>query len=300
MLSQATEDLIARALAEDVGPRDVTTEAVVPADTRARGWIRQKAPGVVYGLEVAEAVLRRLDPQLDWQPVRAEGEWLEQPPATVAEAVGDARALLTGRAGRAQLPPAPVRDRDGDRRVRRPASRQRRRGARHAQDDSRASASSRRRRSPPAAGETIAWASTTRSSSRTTTSRSPAGSARPSGAPREHAPPGHDGRGRMRVALRRRRRSRGRRRRTCCWTTWRWTRCARPARSRATRSRRGVRRDHACRAPGPRGARATIRVTGLPRLIPRRPWTCQCRSSPSRRLEATPDDLPARPFRSPR
>jgi nicotinate-nucleotide pyrophosphorylase (carboxylating) len=96
VLSRATHDLISRALAEDVGLRDVTTEAVVPSGTRARAWIEQKAPGVVFGLEVAEAVFHRLDPLVDWRPLRSEGEWLKEPPATVAEIEGDARALLTG------------------------------------------------------------------------------------------------------------------------------------------------------------------------------------------------------------
>ncbi|PWU16963.1 MAG: nicotinate-nucleotide diphosphorylase (carboxylating) [Candidatus Rokuibacteriota bacterium] len=96
MLSQATHDLIGRALAEDVGLRDVTTEAVVPPGVRARATIEQKAPGVLFGLEVAEAVFRRLDRLLAWRPARAEGEWLAEPPAVVAEIEGDARALLTG------------------------------------------------------------------------------------------------------------------------------------------------------------------------------------------------------------
>jgi nicotinate-nucleotide pyrophosphorylase (carboxylating) len=96
MLSQATQDLIGRALAEDVGLRDVTTEAVVEPGRRARGRIDQKAPGVLYGLEVAHGVFRRLDPMVSWRPARPEGEWLEEPPATVAEIEGDARALLTG------------------------------------------------------------------------------------------------------------------------------------------------------------------------------------------------------------
>jgi nicotinate-nucleotide pyrophosphorylase (carboxylating) len=95
VLSKATQDLIGRALAEDVGPRDVTTEVVVPPGTRARARVEQKAPGMVYGLDVAEAVIRRLDPELTWRAVRAEGEWLDDPPAAVAEAEGDARALLT-------------------------------------------------------------------------------------------------------------------------------------------------------------------------------------------------------------
>jgi nicotinate-nucleotide pyrophosphorylase (carboxylating) len=96
MLSQETKELIARALAEDVGLRDVTTDAVVPPGTRARGRIEQKTPGMIYGLEVAEAVFRRLDPLVEWRPSRAESDWLEEPPATVAELEGDARALLTG------------------------------------------------------------------------------------------------------------------------------------------------------------------------------------------------------------
>jgi nicotinate-nucleotide pyrophosphorylase (carboxylating) len=96
VLSQATHDLIGRALAEDVGPRDVTTEAVVPPGTRARARIEQKAPGVIFGLEVAGAVFRRLDVLVEWQPLRPEGEWLKTPPTPVAELEGDARALLTG------------------------------------------------------------------------------------------------------------------------------------------------------------------------------------------------------------
>jgi nicotinate-nucleotide pyrophosphorylase (carboxylating) len=95
VLPEGTPDLIERALAEDVGLRDVTTEAIVPAGTRARGRIDQKAPGVLFGLEVAEAVFRRLDPGVSWWPLRAEGEWLAEPPATVAELEGQARALLT-------------------------------------------------------------------------------------------------------------------------------------------------------------------------------------------------------------
>jgi nicotinate-nucleotide pyrophosphorylase (carboxylating) len=51
---------------------------------------------VVFGLEVAEAVFRRLDPVLEWEPTRREGEWLETPPEIVVELVGKARALLGG------------------------------------------------------------------------------------------------------------------------------------------------------------------------------------------------------------
>ena len=96
MLDTATKDLISRALAEDVGPRDVTTEAVVEPGLRARARITQKAPGVIFGLDVAEAVFRQLDPSVSVERLRPEGEWLETPPAPVLDLEGDARALLTG------------------------------------------------------------------------------------------------------------------------------------------------------------------------------------------------------------
>jgi nicotinate-nucleotide pyrophosphorylase (carboxylating) len=89
-------DLVSRSLAEDIGRRDATTEALVAPGRPARARITQKEPGAIYGLEVAEAVFRRLDPTLSWRSLRPEGEWLEEPPATVAELEGEARALLSG------------------------------------------------------------------------------------------------------------------------------------------------------------------------------------------------------------
>jgi nicotinate-nucleotide pyrophosphorylase (carboxylating) len=96
MLAPDVEDLISRAIAEDVGPRDLTTEAVVEPGRRARGLIVQKAPGMLAGLEVAEAVFRRLDPAVQIERRRPEGEWLEEPPAKVLSLEGNARAMLTG------------------------------------------------------------------------------------------------------------------------------------------------------------------------------------------------------------
>src|SRR5688500_8071089 len=96
MLDASVQDLIARALAEDVGTRDVTTEAVIAAGTRARARIDQKEPGLLFGLDVAEAVFRQLDPDVALNRLRPEGEWLADPPVPVLELEGDARALLTG------------------------------------------------------------------------------------------------------------------------------------------------------------------------------------------------------------
>ncbi|MEA2170665.1 MAG: hypothetical protein QOF76_3965 [Solirubrobacteraceae bacterium] len=86
-------DLVDRALEEDVGAGDVTTEATVPADVRGVATITFKAPGVLSGLDVAEAVFRRLDPDCVVER-GTEGVWSEV--GTVALRVeGRARALLT-------------------------------------------------------------------------------------------------------------------------------------------------------------------------------------------------------------
>jgi nicotinate-nucleotide pyrophosphorylase (carboxylating) len=89
-----TETIVSRALAEDVGDGDVTTAATVGAETRARAIIRQKAPGVVYGLDVAEQVFRSLDPEATFTREVSEGVWRES--GEVLRVEGRARALLTG------------------------------------------------------------------------------------------------------------------------------------------------------------------------------------------------------------
>jgi nicotinate-nucleotide pyrophosphorylase (carboxylating) len=96
VIEAGIEEVVSRALGEDVGLGDVTTEGVIAPGTRARGRIERKQPGMVYGLEVARAVFRRLDPVLDWDVVEPEGEWRKEPRATVVQLEGDARALLTG------------------------------------------------------------------------------------------------------------------------------------------------------------------------------------------------------------
>jgi len=87
-------DLLDRALAEDVGAGEQPAQATVPADARAVATITQKAPGVVFGLDVAEAVFARLNPEAVFERLLPEGEWRE-PPAPVLRIEGRARALLT-------------------------------------------------------------------------------------------------------------------------------------------------------------------------------------------------------------
>jgi nicotinate-nucleotide pyrophosphorylase (carboxylating) len=88
------QELIDRALREDLGTGDVTSLATVPENARARARIEQKAPGVVSGLNAAESVFRRLDPELRWHAHVQEGEWRES--GLVAEVAGSALWILAG------------------------------------------------------------------------------------------------------------------------------------------------------------------------------------------------------------
>jgi nicotinate-nucleotide pyrophosphorylase (carboxylating) len=85
-------ELVARALAEDVGDGDVTTAATVPPGTRATASVRQKAPGVVYGLDGAREAFRQTDPAATFTALTEEGVWREDGP--VFDVHGDAASLL--------------------------------------------------------------------------------------------------------------------------------------------------------------------------------------------------------------
>ncbi len=94
-LDVVAAELVRAALREDVGAGDVTTTATVDAQTRARALISQKAPGTIYGLDVAEAVFARLDPDVRFERLVAEGVWRDEG-GPVLSISGRARALLTG------------------------------------------------------------------------------------------------------------------------------------------------------------------------------------------------------------
>jgi nicotinate-nucleotide pyrophosphorylase (carboxylating) len=86
--------LVRRALEEDVGSGDITTQATVAPGTRARALITQKAPGVIYGLEAAEATFAVMDPDARIERLVSEGVWREEG-GPVMSVEGLAQALLT-------------------------------------------------------------------------------------------------------------------------------------------------------------------------------------------------------------
>jgi nicotinate-nucleotide pyrophosphorylase (carboxylating) len=89
------EELVAQALAEDVGSGDVTTLATVPEDAQARGVLLAKQSLVVSGMDVAAIVFRTVDARVLLTDAAAEGVRLPVG-SILGRLAGPARAILTG------------------------------------------------------------------------------------------------------------------------------------------------------------------------------------------------------------
>jgi nicotinate-nucleotide pyrophosphorylase (carboxylating) len=87
-------ELVRRALVEDVGWGDVTTENTIRREQKGRGIILCKSECVIAGLCVATEAFRQLDPSAATVVHRGDGT-LCAPGTVVAEVTGAAGALLT-------------------------------------------------------------------------------------------------------------------------------------------------------------------------------------------------------------
>ena len=82
-------------LREDLGRGDITSQAIVARNTRARGRFVAGEKMVVAGLEAAEEVFLTLDPQQQLEAFVSEGEEIEAG-KVIARVVGFADVLLSG------------------------------------------------------------------------------------------------------------------------------------------------------------------------------------------------------------
>ncbi len=87
-------DLIRRALAEDVGTGDVTTELTVPAGKRASGGFYAREALTVAGIELMQTVYELAGGDVEVQVLTASGSDVEAG-ACLARVEGSARRLLT-------------------------------------------------------------------------------------------------------------------------------------------------------------------------------------------------------------
>jgi nicotinate-nucleotide pyrophosphorylase (carboxylating) len=82
------DEIVARALEEDLGHGDVTTDALIPDALRARAVLLAKEEGVLAGVEVAKKVLLKVDSSLDYKVLIPDGTKIKR---------GDVIATVTGR-----------------------------------------------------------------------------------------------------------------------------------------------------------------------------------------------------------
>ena len=94
-LSREILATIRRALAEDIGTGDATTNSIVPAEAAMRGQIIAKQDGVVAGLDVAQAVYQMVDAQVDFRAAGGTKARRVTNRQVLALVAGRTRSLLT-------------------------------------------------------------------------------------------------------------------------------------------------------------------------------------------------------------
>lgn len=87
--------IIERALEEDVGKGDITTDAICPEEEKCRAVIRAKESGIIAGQPLAKRVFQKLDTTLVYVDNVNDGE-TTGPGEVISEIIGSERAVLTG------------------------------------------------------------------------------------------------------------------------------------------------------------------------------------------------------------
>ena len=89
------DEIVERALMEDVGTGDVTTLSTVPADATTEGYIYAKENGVLAGIFVARRIFQILDSGIKFENRKDDGDQIANSDI-LAVVSGSARAILTG------------------------------------------------------------------------------------------------------------------------------------------------------------------------------------------------------------
>jgi nicotinate-nucleotide pyrophosphorylase (carboxylating) len=93
--SPHVDRIITLALEEDLGPGDVTTQALVPPELMGEAHIRAKESLLVAGLPVATRVFDKLDAALVFEAQTVDGQEVS-PGTVIARLTGSVASILTG------------------------------------------------------------------------------------------------------------------------------------------------------------------------------------------------------------
>ena len=92
-MSPSATETIRRALAEDLGTGDITSQAFIPASQRSEAVIIAKEDCVVAGMDSATEVFRLVDPKIEVRELKTNGDRVAKG-EQVLHAEGPTRALL--------------------------------------------------------------------------------------------------------------------------------------------------------------------------------------------------------------
>ena len=90
-----TRKIVERALEEDLGWGDVTTDNLIPDDVDAKGSIVSRRGGIVCGAGVVKMGFESGDPDLELQVMLEDGESM-RPEDVIAVVKGKAASILRG------------------------------------------------------------------------------------------------------------------------------------------------------------------------------------------------------------
>lgn len=88
-------DFIARALSEDIGTGDITTQTTIPEGTQISGHFIAKEGGIICGLEIAASVFWYANKNIDFRAHFKDGDSIKNGDI-IAHISGDAACILTG------------------------------------------------------------------------------------------------------------------------------------------------------------------------------------------------------------
>ena len=95
MTEEYLKELIARALQEDIGTGDVTTDATIPENSSSTAFMLAKQDLVLAGLDVSRAVFHQLDRSVQFAAFFKDGDRIKTG-TIIAELAGKSRVLLSG------------------------------------------------------------------------------------------------------------------------------------------------------------------------------------------------------------
>lgn len=95
LTARELEAIVERALAEDLGRGDITSDLLVPPSVQATAIFQARRDGVIAGIDVAACVYRLVDPALRFVAQIADGT-PAAPRQAIASVTGSAHSLLRG------------------------------------------------------------------------------------------------------------------------------------------------------------------------------------------------------------